>query len=615
MARNLRKYLPATGKIKALAFCTSVSHARYTAEKLTKDHNIPAMALWGEATDEDRHTAMDRLQQEDDPLNVICTVDLFNEGTDIPALTHVLFLRPTQSFTLFLQQLGRGLRKYPGKDFLVVLDFVGNFRKAHTAPLSLAGYTSLADFAAFPDAKIQKTMAQNLPEGCYVSADLEVRKLWDEQIKQIFQTKFSVENRLKMVYQDIKNDLGKDDLQLLDILYNAYDIDPYVYLKKFGSWLRAKKFCENGNISQFENNLLGTRGEEFLAHIETGMNPVKSYKMVVLLSLLELEGTSWRIEDIAGQFLSHYLNHPDHIFDYDALARSSDPENYRISSVIAHLKNMPLDKLSNTPEDCFVLDSSNNVFRIKPEYESFWRDASFRNLVKDRAEFLLARYFMRARLQQVIYYSPSIRKEGFKVNRKFIDEFFADNPPEPGEKRKIIIVADNKKFKAFLFRNARDNEYQMSYDEKSRIAEFFQNVFATPPETGEKAFTLVADKNSLRLELPQKIVDLRGMVVDIPYTKNPDTGITTKFRELLSQSVDQTEWEMLFEKPAYEGSIEIEIVDGDAFRAWTGAKFRDKSRFPARIKAAATALLHEGFRGEFRVEAKGKRVLISQIAK
>ncbi|MFO8083418.1 MAG: hypothetical protein R6U27_03755, partial [Desulfobacterales bacterium] len=425
----------------------------------------------------------------------------------------------------------------------------------------------------------------------------------------------SVEDRLKMVYQDIKNDLGKDDLQLLDMLYNAYDIDPYVYLKKFGSWLRAKKFCENGNISQFENDLLGSRGEDFLAHIEIGMKPVRSYKMVVLLSLLELEGTSWRIEDIAREFLSHYLNHQDHIFDYDALARSSDPEDYRLSSVIAHLKKMPLDKLSNAPEDCFVLDSSNNVFRLKPEYESFWKRTSFRNLVKDRAEFLLARYFMRARLQQIIYYSPSIIREGFKINRKFVDEFFADNPPEPGEKREITIFADNKKFKAYLFRNARDNEYRVSYDEKGRFAEFFQNVFAAPPETGEKAFTLVAEKNNLRLELPQKIVDLRGMVVDIPYAKNPDTGITARFRELLRKTADQTEWEMLFEKPGYEGSMEIEIEDGDAFRAWAGAKFRDKSRFPARIKAAATALLHEGFRGEFSVEAKGKRVLINQLSK
>jgi superfamily II DNA or RNA helicase/predicted house-cleaning noncanonical NTP pyrophosphatase (MazG superfamily)/HKD family nuclease len=615
VSRNLKKYLPATGKIKALAFCTSVSHARYTAEKLSKEHHIPAIALWGEAIDSDRHEAIKRLQDENDPLRVICTVDLFNEGTDIPGLTHVLFLRPTQSFSLFLQQLGRGLRQYEGKDFLVVLDFVGNFKKSHTAPLALSGYTSLSQFVAAPGSGVQKALMHSLPEGCYVSADLEVQKLWDDQIKLIFRREMSAKDRLKIVYQDIKSDLAKGDLQLIDMLYNAYNIDPYVYLKTFGSWLQVKDFCENGDIEEFEGGLLGTPGEAFLKHIESGMNPVKSYKMVVLLSLLHLEGTSWNIKEIASEFLAHYLNHPNQIFDYDALARSSEPKNYPLSSVITHLKRMPLDKLSNSPEDCFELDSENNIFHLKAGYEPYWKLTGFRELVKDRAEFLLARYFMRARLQETVYYHPSIESEGFKISRKFADEFLADDPLAPGEKRGIQIVAGQKKFKVHLSSDAKGSAYWVSYAENSPIAEFLKGAFSPRPETGQKAFTLVAENKKLRLELPGKFVDLRGVVVEIPYAKNPTTGITARFREVLKEMPDQSQWELSFEKPGYGGSMDIDVVDGKAFRAWTGSRFEDKSRFPASIKAAATALLHEGFRGEFQVSAKDKRVVVKKSLK
>jgi len=117
VARNLRKYLPSSGKIRALAFCNTVAHARYTADHLQRDHKVEAVSLTGESDALDRVEAIRRLRDENDPLEVICTVDIFNEGIDIPELSHVLFLRPTQSFTIFLQQLGRGLRKAPEKDF------------------------------------------------------------------------------------------------------------------------------------------------------------------------------------------------------------------------------------------------------------------------------------------------------------------------------------------------------------------------------------------------------------------------------------------------------------------------------------------------------------------
>lgn len=112
--------------MRALGFCVSVEHAHYMAEQFNHA-NIPARAVSAETSAAERREALARLR--DRQLNVIFAVDLFNEGLDIPNVDTVLFLRPTESATVFLQQLGRGLRSAPGKTVLTALDFVGHQRK------------------------------------------------------------------------------------------------------------------------------------------------------------------------------------------------------------------------------------------------------------------------------------------------------------------------------------------------------------------------------------------------------------------------------------------------------------------------------------------------------
>jgi superfamily II DNA or RNA helicase len=248
IAHNLKKYLPSSGKIKALAFCNTVAHARYTAERLRRDHSIAAVALTGESDDDFRTETISRLRDENDPLEVICTVDIFNEGIDIPELTHVLFLRPTQSFTIFLQQLGRGLRRAPGKNFLVAIDFVGNFRKVHVAPLALAGFTSVEQYAEACRVKGCGEIGEQIPAGCYLNADTDVQRIWDKEIRRIVEGDSSREERLKALYLEVRGDLGESSPTLLDFLGNPHDVDPYLFIRSFGGWLRAKLYCE-GDLS------------------------------------------------------------------------------------------------------------------------------------------------------------------------------------------------------------------------------------------------------------------------------------------------------------------------------------------------------------------------------
>jgi superfamily II DNA or RNA helicase len=120
--RGLERYVSNAGTMRALGFCVSVKHAEFMAAYFTR-HGLPAQAVSAETPDTERTDALRKLQRGE--LRILFSRDLFNEGVDVPAVDTVLFLRPTESATVFLQQLGRGLRHEEGKSCLTVLDFVG----------------------------------------------------------------------------------------------------------------------------------------------------------------------------------------------------------------------------------------------------------------------------------------------------------------------------------------------------------------------------------------------------------------------------------------------------------------------------------------------------------
>jgi len=157
------------GQQRTLAFCVSVRHAEFMAEQFRRA-GVPAAAVFAGAS-MSRGDALDRLS--DGRMHVVFSVDLFNEGVDLPAIDTVMMLRPTESKILFLQQLGRGLRLAEGKDRLVVLDFIGNHHSFLHKPQALfgigAGYRQLADFAR----RIEQGRLE-LPPGCFLNYDLQL---------------------------------------------------------------------------------------------------------------------------------------------------------------------------------------------------------------------------------------------------------------------------------------------------------------------------------------------------------------------------------------------------------------------------------------------------------
>src|SRR5262249_3635104 len=126
VVQQFRDRLGGSEKVRALGFCVSVKHAQYMA-RVFRESGIPSTAVWADSSDEERSSALKELAGGN--VTVVFSVDLFNEGVDVPSVNSLLMLRPTESPVLFLQQLGRGLRTAPDKNLCTVLDFVGQHRK------------------------------------------------------------------------------------------------------------------------------------------------------------------------------------------------------------------------------------------------------------------------------------------------------------------------------------------------------------------------------------------------------------------------------------------------------------------------------------------------------
>ncbi|HLL24276.1 MAG TPA: DEAD/DEAH box helicase, partial [Kofleriaceae bacterium] len=151
--------------IRALGFCVSVAHAELMAARFTAA-GIPALAVHGTTPSAVREHAPARLRARD--VNVLFTCDLYNEGVDLPFVDTLLLLRPTASATVFLQQLGRGLRHAPGKSSCLVLDFIGQHREEFRFDATLAALTGITR------AQLRKAVEQGfpyLPSGCALQLD------------------------------------------------------------------------------------------------------------------------------------------------------------------------------------------------------------------------------------------------------------------------------------------------------------------------------------------------------------------------------------------------------------------------------------------------------------
>ena len=200
---------------KALVFCSRKREAKLLADKFN-ERGYSSIFLSGDDSQEKRKDAIERLTDDSHPnkLEFIFTVDIFNEGVDIPEINQVLLVRPTESPIIFIQQLGRGLRKYLNKEYVVILDFIGNYRNNFMIPIALSGDRS------YDKDKIRKYLMEGtkiIPGASSINFDEISRKRIYESINN---TSFNKKALFKEKYNQLKYKLGRIP-SLYDFAINA----------------------------------------------------------------------------------------------------------------------------------------------------------------------------------------------------------------------------------------------------------------------------------------------------------------------------------------------------------------------------------------------------------
>jgi len=193
---SLLKYVTDIDDVKGLGFCVSIEHAQFMCSYFN-DHGIPSMYLIGSSPDEERQTAKQRLVAGD--VRFIFVVDIYNEGVDIPEVNTVLFLRPTESLTIFLQQLGRGLRLSEDKECLTVLDFIGQANRKYNFEDKFAALLSNTNRSVTRELKDGFV---SVPKGCYIQLEKKAAKYILDNIRASYGNSAGLVSRIASFSDD-----------------------------------------------------------------------------------------------------------------------------------------------------------------------------------------------------------------------------------------------------------------------------------------------------------------------------------------------------------------------------------------------------------------------------
>ncbi len=231
---SLLKYVTDIDDVKGLGFCVTVEHAIFMSDYFNA-HSIPSMYLTGHSPDEERKEAKNRLVKGE--VRFIFVVDIYNEGVDIPEVNTVLFLRPTESLTVFLQQLGRGLRLSEDKECLTVLDFIGQANKKYNFEDKFAAL--LSNTTRGVTREIRDGFI-SLPKGCYIQLEKKAARYILDNIRSSYGNSAGLIARIATFEEDTDQQLT------LENFLDHYRLDPRS-IYKFSSFSRL---CARADVTE-----------------------------------------------------------------------------------------------------------------------------------------------------------------------------------------------------------------------------------------------------------------------------------------------------------------------------------------------------------------------------
>ncbi|PLR92045.1 DEAD/DEAH box helicase family protein [Bacillus sp. T33-2] len=329
---------------RTIGFCSSIRQAIFLSNFFNR-HGYKTVSLHSQQVGVSRSKVINQLEKGE--LDVIFTVDLFNEGVDIPPVDTLLFVRPTESLTVFTQQIGRGLRLYPGKEFCTIIDLIGNYRNADI---------KLGLFDTLRDESKTRNIQPRVPELCEMNLDVKVIDL----LHEIARKKHPRRDKLLNDYLILQQDLGRRPTYM-ELHLKGWS-ESIQYRQEFKSYAGFLNWA--GELDDREKEVY-ERYHNWLEEVEkTGMS--KSYKMVVLLAMLNKGISDWNkpiTPTEAAPFFHQYLTGKEYRKRIDFSDKSSRKLwEYKEEAVSKLIAKMPMTMWDRGPNG--LTSFAEGVFKI-----------------------------------------------------------------------------------------------------------------------------------------------------------------------------------------------------------------------------------------------------------
>ncbi|MDS1002025.1 DEAD/DEAH box helicase [Clostridium sporogenes] len=353
-------------RVKGLIFCSDKKEAKELSD-IFNTKGYKTVALTGESSQEEREKAIERLEQDEtlNSLDYIFTVDIFNEGVDIPSVNQVVMLRATKSSIIFVQQLGRGLRKNKFKEYVVIIDFVGNYNSNFLIPIALSG-----------DRTFNKdTIRKYVMEGTRVIPGCSTINFDEVSKKKIFESidlaNFNNIKLIKESYFNLKQKIGRipslSDFDKLD------SIDPLrIFETKLGSYYNFLKKYDKEYIVEL-NDLEALFIEFISKKLASGKRP---HELIMIKNIINNKA------DLIGE-LKHALKEMYNI-DFKEITKTN------VINVL--INKFTTGSAKKTYSRCIFLERQDNYYIISSEFKKCIKNIYFKEMVMELIDFGLSRY-------------------------------------------------------------------------------------------------------------------------------------------------------------------------------------------------------------------------------
>lgn len=400
-------------KLHGLIFVSRVEEAIELTEKM-KNRGIRCEVLTGEDSDNKREKTI--LDLEEGKIEYIITVDIFNEGVDIPCINQVILLRPTESSIVYIQQLGRGLRKYDGKEYVVILDFIGNYEKNFLIPVAVSQDNSY-------DKEYMKRFIMNGTDMIPGQSSIIFEEIVKERIfENINKSNFSTKKNIERDFNLLEKQLGR--IPMLYDFFHHNMIDPSVILKYKKTYDEILKIMrpkiDFGKISPAENN--------YLRYISSFLTPAKRVHEMVILSLI-LENKKIDIEDIENELKDRY---------------NLIEQRENIENGLKHLAKEIFISLSTAKEFYPLIEKYGDYYICCKDFEKSYRENSyFKGLVDDLIKYNLAyveKNYKQETKEGILKYKGYTKQEAFwYLNLDFNNGYQVSGYTVFEKERKVIL--------------------------------------------------------------------------------------------------------------------------------------------------------------------------------